>query len=106
MTFSSLRRSLSEFFAVLTRAPISSLPASDALKFTRWFAGNYTVLFPDHSSLNILIELSEKYKPKGLKIHDYEIVSIGLANRVKKIATYNSKDISAIEEIEVIDLKQ
>jgi len=99
-------KSLSEFFAVVTRAPISSLSISDALKMIQWFSKNYTILFPDMASLNILFDLTDKYKPKGLIIHDFEIVSIGLANKIKRFATFNSKDFSLIREVEILDLKK
>ena len=99
-------KSLSEFFAVLTRAPIPSLSFLDSLKFARWFSSNFPILFPDQTSLDILFNLVDRYKPKGLKIHDFEIVSIGLGQKIKKIATFNSKDFTCIQEIEVIDLKE
>jgi len=98
-------KSISEFYAVLTRAPITSLSAADSLKLARWFSINFPILFPDKSSLDILFNLTENYKPKGLKVHDFEIVSIGLAHKIKKVATFNSKDFVGIKEIEVLDLK-
>ncbi|MFZ2956455.1 MAG: type II toxin-antitoxin system VapC family toxin [Candidatus Ozemobacteraceae bacterium] len=99
-------KSLSEFFSVVTRAPISSLSISDSLKMIQWFSNNFKILFPDRNSLNILFDLTEKYKPRGLKIYDFEIASIGLAHKIRKLATFNSKDFSCIQEIEVLDLKQ
>ncbi|MBF0410476.1 MAG: type II toxin-antitoxin system VapC family toxin [Candidatus Riflebacteria bacterium] len=98
-------KSLSEFYSVVTRAPISSLSISDALKMMIWFSNNFKILFPNQSSMSILFDLTEKYNPKGLKIHDFEIVSIGLANKITRFATFNSKDFIEIKEIEVFDLK-
>ena len=63
--------------------------------------------FDQSSELLIFqFDLTDKYKPRGLKFHDFEIVSIGLANKIKKFASFNSKDISHIKEIEILDLKQ
>jgi len=45
--------------------------------------------------------LLEKYRPTGLKIHDYEIISIGLVNGINQIATFNSKDFEDIEEVNI-----
>ena len=47
----------------------------------------------------------QKYNPKGLKIHDFEIVSIVLANEINQIATFNIKDFESIEEISLIPKK-
>ncbi|MDF9799726.1 putative nucleic acid-binding protein [Catalinimonas alkaloidigena] len=44
----------------------------------------------------------EHYQPRGLKVHDYEIAAIALANGITRIATFNSKDFSGIEDIEII----
>jgi len=95
---------LSEFYAVVTRAPVVSLSASEALQMVRWFSENFTILFPEHNSLSTLMQLSEKYQPRGLKIHDFEIISIGLAHKIKRLATFNKKDFAAVEEIELVEL--
>lgn len=34
-------------------------------------------------------------------IHDYEILSIGLANQIKTVATFNAKDFDKIAEIQL-----
>jgi hypothetical protein len=46
----------------------------------------------------------KKYSPIGLKIHDYEIVSIGLENKISQIVTFNKKDFEEIEEIYLVKL--
>ena len=65
----------------------------------------FTILYPTQIFFSILKKLLQKYKPKGLKIHDFEIVSIVLANEINQIATFNIKDFESIEEISLIPKK-
>lgn len=58
-----------------------------------------TILYPDAESFLIFKDLLEKYQPSGLRIHDYEILSIGLSNQITTIATFNEKDFSRVKEI-------
>jgi predicted nucleic acid-binding protein len=95
-------KNISEFLAVVTRLPNASISISEALKITDDFQAAFTVLYPDEKSNLLFRKLLKKYSPQGLKIHDYEIVSIALANNIKKIATLNQKDFSIIDEIEII----
>jgi len=46
----------------------------------------------------------ERYQPKGLKVHDFEIISIGLAAGIQQIATFNEKDFKAVKEISLLEL--
>ena len=50
------------------------------------------------------MDLIKKYSPRGLKIHDFEIISVALSYKIKNIATVNKKDFSGIEEIELVSL--
>lgn len=95
-------KNITEFLAVVTRLPNASISTSEALKITDDFQATFTVLYPDEKSNLVFRKLLKKYLPQGLKIHDYEIVSIALASNIKKIATFNQKDFSAIDEIELI----
>jgi predicted nucleic acid-binding protein len=63
-------------------------------------------LYPDNKSLNLYHNLVHKYKPHGNKAYDYKIVSVMLANNIKKIITININDFKNIEEIEVIGNKK
>ena len=64
-----------------------------------------SILYPTEKSYSIFIDLLKKYSPHGLKIHDYEIISIALSNKISSIATFNQKDFSDIEEINLVSLK-
>lgn len=77
----------------------------DALLITEDFQNNFSILYPTEKSNLIFIELLNKYSPRGLKIHDHEIISISLSNKIYNIATLNKKDFSIVEEIEVVSIK-
>ena len=96
-------KNLSEFLVVLTRALKVSVTVEEALNILEDLMVYFTILYPSEDSKKKLKELLLKYKPKGLKIHDFEIVSIGLQNGIKKVATKNKDDFKAINEIELID---
>jgi predicted nucleic acid-binding protein len=92
-------KNLSEFLAVTTRMPSNSLSIDEAIDVAADFKTNMTILYPDEKSYDIFVALMAKYKPCGLKIHDFEIISIAIANQINCIATYNIKDFEPITEI-------
>ena len=94
-------KNLSEFLSVVTRLPQKSLSLNDALLVVEDFINVMTILYPDKESFLIFQSLLRKYKPIGLKIHDYEILSIGIANKIKTLATFNEKDFKEVEEIKL-----
>jgi len=94
-------KNISEFLAVITRIPKNPLPLNDALLVVEDFINVMTIYYPTQESFLTFQNLLHKYKPMGLKIHDYEIASIGLANQITTIATFNEKDFKNIKEIEL-----
>jgi len=94
-------KNLSEFLSVVTRIPKDPLSLKDALFVVKDFTKVATILYPSEESFLIFQNLLHKYQPIGLQIHDYEILSIGLANQVKTVATFNEKDFKKVEEIEL-----
>ena len=92
-------KNLSEFLAVTTRFQDNSISINEALIVVKDFQSILSILYPSLKSFHIFNHLLGKYKPTGLKIHDFEILSIGLANDVSTIATFNVKDIKDVEEI-------
>ena len=92
-------KNLSEFLSVITRIPKNPLSLDDALLIVEDFTNAMTILYPDDESFLIFQDLLRKYRPVGLKIHDYEILSIGLANRITAVATFNEKDFGEVKEI-------
>jgi len=93
-------KNLSEFLVVITRIP-NPLSLKDALLVVEDFTNVMTILYPDAESFLILKDLLERYKPIGLQIHDYEILSIGLSNQITTIATFNEKDFNRVKEIKL-----
>jgi predicted nucleic acid-binding protein len=100
--FFTTSKNIAEFLTVITRIPNSSISTKDAIKIVEEFQKNFTILYPTEKSSSIFLDLLKKYSPRGLKIHDYEIVSIALSNRIKNFATLNKRDFTDISEIELV----
>ncbi len=94
-------KNISEFLSVMTRIPKSPLTIENALIVAEDFIKMFQVLYPTEKSYSIFLTLIQKYQPHGLQIHDFEIISIGLANRINTLATFNKKDFEKVKEIEL-----
>ncbi|UJS16356.1 MAG: type II toxin-antitoxin system VapC family toxin [Candidatus Jettenia sp.] len=92
-------KNLIEFLTVITRIPGNSISLEDALTVIQDFKTITTILYPTEKSYTIFTDLLKKYKPTGLQIHDFEIISIGFASQINTIATFNSKDFEKVEEV-------
>jgi predicted nucleic acid-binding protein len=92
-------KNISELLVVLTRGPQVSLTPVKALEVVSNITSNIQIFYPNMNSNKIFYDLIQKYKPAGLKIHDFEIISIGIENGYKIIATFNTKDFKSIKEI-------
>ena len=95
-------KNISEFLVVLTRAESIKITVLEALDILSELLINITILYPTEQTQNIFYKLLKKYTPTGLLIHDFEIVSIALANGIKNIATQNISDFKNIEEIKIV----
>ena len=95
-------KNISEFLVVLTRAESIKITILEALDILSELLTNITILYPTEQTRNIFYKLLKKYTPTGLRIHDFEIVSIALANGIKNIATQNISDFKNIEEIKIV----
>lgn len=104
INFFTTSKNISEFLSVITRIPNSSIPIEKALNILNDFQNSFRILYPSEESNKIFIDLLKKYKPRGLKIHDYEIISIALANKINNVATINKKDFANIEEIKLVSI--
>lgn len=94
-------KNISEFLSVVTRIPKNPLSLGDALLVVEDFISMMTILYPTEESFLKFQNLLKKYKPLGLQIHDYEILSIGLANGIVTVATVNEKDFMKVKEIDL-----
>lgn len=92
-------KNISEFLAVITRIPEKAIPMKEALAVVQDFKALATVLYPSQRSSSIFENLLAKYQPRGLRIHDFEIISIGLAHGITSIATFDTKGFGNIAEI-------
>ena len=93
-------KNISEYFSVCTKLQMEK----DVIwGFYNDIKENITVLFPDTKSLDFFETLIKKYNPIGNQVYDIEIVSVMLANKIKRIATFNEKDFNNIKEIELYD---
>ncbi len=95
-------KNISEFFCVCSKL---NFDLNNTLGFYADIKENFTILKPNDNSLNIFETLIRKYKPRGNRVYDIEIISIMLANDLKKVATANIGDFKNIDEIEVIEIK-
>jgi len=94
-------KNISEFFAVCSKL---NFDFDKTLGFYNDIKENFTILKPSESSLDFFETLIKKYKPRGNKVYDIEIVSIMLTNDLKKVATANIIDFKDISEIEIIEI--
>lgn len=63
----------------------------------------FEIIYPDETSSSIFSNMLIKYEPGWRRIHDFEIISIALANEIKTIATFD-KHFNDIEEISLIEI--
>jgi len=97
-------KNLSEFLAVITRIPYNSLTIDEALIVVQDFRNMFSILYPSERAFLIFKELLQHYKPTGLRIHDFEIISIGLSHQINTIVTFNEKDFDEIKEVKLYPL--
>jgi len=95
-------KNISEFFSVCSKL---NLDLDKTLGFFSDIKENFTILKPTDSSLDVFESLIKKYRPRGNKVYDIEIVSIMISNQLKKVATANIDDFKNISEIEVIEIR-
>jgi len=97
-------KNLIEFLAVVTRSSGYDLETKVALEILEEIIQRLEIIYPSQDSLAIFLELTERYRPSGLKVHDFEIISIGLAADIHDVATFNTKDFKAVKEVSLLEL--
>jgi len=103
-TLFTTSKNLTEFLTVMTRSSGYGLSAETALNLLQKLIQQLEILYPTPDSLATFLELVASYQPSGLKLHDFEIISIALANGISEIATFNKKDFQTIAEITLFEL--
>jgi len=94
-------KSVSEFICALSKIEMYDI----VLKELPHILADFKVIYPDRFSIDILNSLVRQYHPVGIKVFDYEIASIMLANNIQKLLTNNIDDFKKIKEIEIIPLE-
>src|SRR5690625_459287 len=92
-------KNLIEFLAVTTKTSGYNLENNTALEIIEEIIQGIEIVYPTQESMAIFLDLMNRYQPKGLKVHDFEIISIGLAHEIQKVATFNTKDFKSVKEI-------
>ncbi len=98
-------KNITEFLTVITRLPEKSLNMDDALTVVDDYKTILHILYPSELSFSIFLNLLKKYRPVGLQIHDFEIISIGLAYQITQVATFNRKDFETVKEISIYSIE-
>lgn len=97
-------KNLSEFLAVATRSSGYDLNIGLALEILEEITRKFQIIYPNSESFLMFLELMKNYRPTGLKIHDFEIISIGLTAQIQKVATFNTKDFKNVQEIMLVEI--
>jgi len=97
-------KNLIEFLAVVTKPAGYGLDTNLALEILDEIIQGFEVLYPNQESMAVFLEFLARYKVTGLKIHDLEFASIGIAHGVYELATLNTKDFDSIKEISLIEV--
>jgi len=97
-------KNLIEFVAVITKSSGYNLNNDTALEIIEEIIQGVEIVYPTQESMAIFLDLMNRHQPKGLKVHDFEIISIGLAHGVHEVATFNTKDFKSIKEISLAEI--
>src|SRR5690625_3281235 len=97
-------KNLIEFLAVTTKSSGYNLNNEVALEIIAEIIAGIEIVYPTQESMAIFLDLMNRYQPKGLKVHDFEIISIGLAHGVQEVATFNTKDFKPVKEITLAEV--
>jgi predicted nucleic acid-binding protein len=97
-------KNLIEFLAVTTKSSGYNLNNETALEIVEEIIQGIEIVYPTQESMAIFLDLMNRYQPKGLKVHDVEIISIGLAHGVHEVATFNTKDFKSVKEISITEI--
>lgn len=97
-------KNLIEFLAVITKSSGYNLSNETALEIVEEIIQGIDIVYPTQESIAIFLDLMNRYQPKGLKVHDFEIISIGLAHGIHQVATFNIKDFKSVKETSIIEV--
>ncbi len=98
------RQVLREYAVVMTREGLveKPLPSEEIVIDIKQWSNCFNVADETRAVTDMLLEIIEKYKIKGKKVHDANIVATMEVNEIKKLFTMNIEDFKQIEDIELI----
>lgn len=82
--------------------PIGISEACHIIKFYLKQPG-VKIIYPQQTTLSIVLNLVQKYKIKGAGIFDTFLVATMLDNKIPTLYTHNPKDFKFYKEIKIID---
>jgi len=97
-------KNLIEFLAVTTKSSGYNLDNETALEIIEEIIQGIEIVYPTQESMAIFLDLMNRYQPKGLKVHIFEIISIGLAYGIHNVVTFNTKDFNSVKEISIAEV--
>ena len=92
-------KNITELFAVLSKFQVSY---DIILSYYHDIRKNIQILYPDEDTLLKFESLADKYRVKGNRIYDMEIIAIMLTCQISTVATFNTKDFEGIEGLKVV----
>jgi hypothetical protein len=63
------------------------------------------IVYPIQESVAIFLDLMSRYQPRGLKVYDFEIISIGMASGLHEVAMFNTKDFKSVKERSLLEVQ-
>lgn len=97
-------KNLIEFLTVVTKSSGYNLDSELALEIVEEIIQSVEIIYPTHESMAIFLDLIQRYSPTGLKMHDFEIISVGLTHGIHEFATFNKKDFNSVLEISLFNI--
>ena len=98
---------MGELYSTITNPRKSTKPCSpgEAVRIVRgfWEADNIQKVYPNEATLDLTLDLVQRYRIKAMNFFDAQIVATMLENGVRTIYTVNGEDFSKFEEIEAIN---
>lgn len=100
-------QNLVEFYAVMTdkrrvEHPLSPVKAKELVEFYK-DCENIQIIIPSYQTLETIMKLAAKHKPKAQSIFDYLLVAIMTDNNIHEIYTTNTDHFKPFDSIKTIN---
>ena len=99
--FVTTSKNLVEILSVVTKKSGYNLSPTVAIELLNQVSLKFIIIDPSRQSLNLLTQLFLDFKPNGLEIHDYEIVSIAKSAGINTITSFNRKDFAGVDRLDL-----